>query len=435
VLGIISGILPPVGLAVLMMLLPVILRLFGQFEGIQRKTGVELSLMTRFFIFQVVHGFLVVTISGSIINALSTFGKDPAGIANVLATNLPLSSTFFLTYATLQALSGTAGGLLQAVPLIVYYVKLFILGSTPRSVYSIKYDLRDVFFGTLFPTITLLVVISFGYMMISPIINGLAFVAFGLFYLVWKYLFLWQFDQPASGDTGGLFFPKAIQHMFVGLYIQQVCLAALFFLLPKGRAEGGLTIALILITIFFHMLINNSYGPLLHSLPLTLAHKSYGMPQTGEEDEEIGDDESADFGGEDSASATDLKKKKQTVPPKADLGHNGVTEEARVPPALGTKTGEIQHNQGPGPSKEYGASVPVEGKRNEGPTDFNHPASVEPQRIIWIPQDPLGLGELESRELNALRIESSTENATMNVGGRVDISGHPPGSDPNTLFG
>lgn len=266
-LGIIQGILPPVALAVLMMLLPIILRrtyphspgtkpladanivVFGQFEGIQRKSGIELSLMTRFFIFEVVHGFLVVTISGSIINTLSTFGKDPAGIANVLATNLPLSSTFFLTYAILQALSGTAGGLLQIVPLIVYYVKLFILGSTPRSVYSIKYDLRDVFFGTLFPTITLLVVISFGYMMISPIINGLAFIAFGLFYLVWKYLFLWQLDQPASGDTGGLFFPKAIQHMFVGLYIQQICLAALFFLLKNGRVEGGLTVALILITV------------------------------------------------------------------------------------------------------------------------------------------------------------------------------------------
>jgi hypothetical protein len=222
---------------------------FSHFEGVPRKTGMELSLMTRFFLFQVVHGFLVVTISGSIVNALKEFGENPTGIPNTLATNLPRSSTFFLTYAILQALSGTAGGLLQAVPLVVYYVKLFLLGSTPRSVYSIKYDLRDVFFGTLFPTITLLVVISFGYMLISPIINGLAFVAFGLFYLVWKYLFLWQLDQPASGDTGGLFFPKAIQHTFVGLYIQQVCLAALFFLAPGAKVQGGLTIALIILTV------------------------------------------------------------------------------------------------------------------------------------------------------------------------------------------
>ena len=37
-----------------MMLLPIVLRLFARFEGIPQKTGVELSLMTRFFIFQVV---------------------------------------------------------------------------------------------------------------------------------------------------------------------------------------------------------------------------------------------------------------------------------------------------------------------------------------------------------------------------------------------
>lgn len=54
IVGIISGILPPVLLAVLMMLLPIILRLLARFEGIPKRTGLELSLMTRFFIFQVV---------------------------------------------------------------------------------------------------------------------------------------------------------------------------------------------------------------------------------------------------------------------------------------------------------------------------------------------------------------------------------------------
>lgn len=54
VVGIISGILPPVALAILMMLLPIILRLLARFEGIPRFTGLELSLMTRYFIFQVI---------------------------------------------------------------------------------------------------------------------------------------------------------------------------------------------------------------------------------------------------------------------------------------------------------------------------------------------------------------------------------------------
>lgn len=92
-------------------------------------------------------------------NAIFDLIHSPASAPNILAENLPRASTFFLTYAILQALSGSAGGLLQIVPLVVYYVKLFILGSTPRSVYTIKYDLRDVFFGTLFPSITLLTVI------------------------------------------------------------------------------------------------------------------------------------------------------------------------------------------------------------------------------------------------------------------------------------
>ena len=54
VVGIISGILPPVLLAVLMMLLPIVLRLLSQFEGTPTKTATELSLMTRYFMFQVI---------------------------------------------------------------------------------------------------------------------------------------------------------------------------------------------------------------------------------------------------------------------------------------------------------------------------------------------------------------------------------------------
>lgn len=54
VIGIIQGILPAVLLAVLFMLLPIILRLLARFEGIPTRTGIELNLMTRFFVFQVV---------------------------------------------------------------------------------------------------------------------------------------------------------------------------------------------------------------------------------------------------------------------------------------------------------------------------------------------------------------------------------------------
>ena len=155
----------------------------------------------------------------------------------------------------LQGLSGTAAGLLQAVPLAKYYVKIALFGSSPRSVYGTWYSPRTPNWGTLFPSMTLLVVITFGYSVISPIINGFAFVTFFLLYMVYKYLFTWVNDHPPSSDTGGLFFPKAIQHVFVGLYVQQICLCTLFFLplgdsnKPSAIPEGALMVLLIVVTV------------------------------------------------------------------------------------------------------------------------------------------------------------------------------------------
>ena len=160
------------------------------------------------------------------------------------------------SFIVLQGLSGTAAGLLQAVPLVKYYVKIILFGSTPRSVYGIKYSPRTSNWGTLFPSVTLLVVITFGYSVISPMINGFAFVTFFLLYMLHKYLFTWVNDHPPSSDTGGLFFPKAIHHVFVGLYVQQIGLCALFFLplgidsrKPSAIPEGALMIILIVFTV------------------------------------------------------------------------------------------------------------------------------------------------------------------------------------------
>ena len=154
----------------------------------------------------------------------------------------------------LEGFSGTASGFLQAVPLAVYYVKIRLLGSTPRSVYNIKYSPRTSNWGTLFPSVTLLVVITLSYSVIAPIINGMALLTFSLLYMLNKYLFTWVNDHPASSDTGGLFFPKAIQHVFVGLYVQQICLCILFFLplgsnKPCALPEGVLVIVLTVFTV------------------------------------------------------------------------------------------------------------------------------------------------------------------------------------------
>ncbi|KAG9118704.1 hypothetical protein FRC07_006657, partial [Ceratobasidium sp. 392] len=353
VVGIISGVLPPVALAILFMLLPIVLRLLARFEGIPRRTGVELSLMTRFFIFQVVHGFLIVTLS------------------------------------------------------------------TPRSIYNIKYTLRNVAWGTLLPAMSLIAVIGITYSIISPIINGLVCVSFFLFYQVWKYLFLWQMGQPEAGDTGGLFFPKAMQHLFVGLYIQQVCMAALFFLArdqnnkASALPQGALMVVLIAITLGFNLLIRGSYAPLIHPLPLTLAHKSYGMPHEihSENDDEVRD--------EDQLNERDFGRQSSDTSGKRPLKTNGNREpltpeqQAKFDRLEQERAENERHARTQPKNEEYGKHVGEAGKRNDGPEDFTHPAAIEPQQVIWLPRDRLGLAQAEEAEMKAEGIEVSTEHADM----------------------
>ncbi|TFK73459.1 DUF221-domain-containing protein [Pluteus cervinus] len=422
VVGIISGILPPVLLAVLMMLLPIVLRLLAKLEGIPKRTGLELSLMTRFFIFQVVHSFLIVSLSSGIMAALPGLLNNPTSIPTLLAQNLPLASTFFLTYVILQGLTATAGSFLSAVPLVIYYVKLFILGSTPRSVYDIKYGARSVAWGTTFPGITLLVVIALGYSILSPVINGLACATFFLFYQLYKYLFLWQYQQTPDSDTGGLFFPKAIQHVFAGLYVQQVVLAALFFLAQDGNKhpsavpQGALMIVLIVFTAFFHTIINNSYDPLLSALPLSLADKSYSAsldtsavssvhdPQGDEADVAAG----AGAGGEDEGIAESSR---------------GATKPTRHDEESGSDDHDIKD------TKDKDAPAPLKTTRHlsEDEYGFAHPAASRPQRIVWIPKDVLGLGEGEVRGCEEVGVDASTADARMDEKGNVDVDGLPPG--------
>lgn len=408
VVGIIQGILPPVLLAVLMMLLPIVLRLLGRFEGIPTRTGLELSLMTRFFIFQVIHSFLIVTLSSGIVAALPSLLENPSSIPSLLAQYLPEASTFFLTYILLQGLSGVAGGFLNVVALILYYVKLYILGSTPRSVYNIKYAQSTVAWGTLFPSITLLVVITFAYSIISPVINGLACFTFILFYLLYKYLFLFKYTQPPSADTGGLFFPKAIQHVFVGMYVQQICLCALFFLTtdtngkPGAIAEGALMVVLIVLTAGYHAIINSSFGPLTRALPLSLAHKTFRHPEPSLDER--------DNGVSGSQRKETAKEEIEEGPSSADKPRASSSTESGAEHASQSDYDDVFYVRRPDGTADYG---------------FAQPAASHPQRIVWIPDDSLGLGREEVQTNKESGVKATTQNATMDEHGKVDVTGPP----------
>lgn len=115
--------------------------------------------------------------------------------------------------------------------------------------------------------------------MISPLILLFNIVTFSLFWFVYRYntLYVTKFRF----DTGGLLYPKAINQLFTGLYVMELCLIGLFFLVrdadENGNAVGtpcqGQAIIMIIVlvfTIFFQILLNRAFAPLFRYLPITL---------------------------------------------------------------------------------------------------------------------------------------------------------------------
>ncbi|ODO06502.1 hypothetical protein L198_01735 [Cryptococcus wingfieldii CBS 7118] len=538
--GVLSGILPPVLLECLMMMLPVSLRHLAKFEGATNKTGVELDLMTRYFVFLIIHSFFVITLSAGLISSLETFASNPQAIATTLASQMPTASTFFITLVLTQ-FTGTMGTLLRLWKLSIYYVQVILLGGTPRSVYSTRYDLNHPQWGETFPGITVYAVMMIAYCVISPVINGFGAAFFIFATMVYKFHYIWVIDQPASSDTGGLFFPKAITHMFVGMYIQEICMAALFFLArdDNGKAsalpQGGLMIVLGICTVFFQYTIVVQYGPLKHCLPLSLAHLSYGMPKEAhhedsvigeayhDEGEKIGDGERkrdilrkfgnshinftpsrqplidrkaerqesgdtvevdiVDEPSEISFSPTSpcsekgkggaIKRDREaTLVGKTELSEKGtyldddrgpdvvaVPSPSRIFSSSPTKTRSRGSNislsappyasrpSSPAPTTEtYAVDNPEDGHASRrhhyfavpgGPgvlhhkvedeaTAFFHPATKNPQMVIWLPEDELGLSKAEVEANMRAGVKSSLEGAWLNEKGSVQISKPPP---------
>lgn len=165
------------------------------------------------------------------------------------------------------------------------------------------------------------------------------------------------------------------------------------------------------------MILNNSYSPLRHPLPLSLADKTHGVAAHPD----------------DSSSATAVNHGQPTDGDRFPAsrygshlqGNNAAQSQANAAPqAAGQGSVRLKETD-----YDHQRSIPVEGKQNDEHADFFHPASVEPLRVIWIPQDTLGLFEREVEDNRSMGIEASSENAHMDAKGHVDIDGRPPGMD------
>ena len=57
---------------------------------------------------------------------------------------------------------------------------------------------------------------------------------------------------------------------------------------------------------------------------------------------------------------------------------------------------------------------------------FDHPALWKKQPVIWIADDPLGIGKFETARINNARVEASIDYAHMDARGNLEVQRGPP---------
>lgn len=227
-MGIITGLAPSIALAILMSLVPPFITKLGKLSGCVTLQDTDLYCQAWYYAFEVVEVFLVTTAASSASSTVDAIIKKPGSAMTLLASYLPRSSNFYITYFLLQGLTVPSGMLFQVVNLVLSKILGRFLDSTPRQKWNRYNTLSTPTMGVIYPTIEVLVCIYICYSIIAPIL--LFFSTFTLILLYVAYLYNLNYVLGFSFDLKGRNYPKALFQIFVGIYLSEVCLLGLFIM-------------------------------------------------------------------------------------------------------------------------------------------------------------------------------------------------------------
>ncbi|CAI7625846.1 hypothetical protein PCG10_009944 [Penicillium crustosum] len=404
--GVITGLLPTVMMAVLMALVPIILRLMAKLGGAPSLAAVELTVQNWYFAFQVVQVFLVVTVASSATSVVKSIMDNPSSAASLLAQKIPTASNFYISYIILQGLSFSAGALLQIAGLILGKILGRLLDSTPRKMYTRWSSLAGLGWGTVYPAFTLLTVVAIVYSCIAPLVMGFGTIGLYLFYFAFRYNLLYV--SNATIDTQGRSYTRGLQQLTVGCYLSMVCLIGLFAIgTGANRMALGPLILMIILLIFvilFHISMNTAMEPLLNYLPKNLEAEEESLlaaekGNVSTLNEKSKDDDLNGASGSISAPRDSGVANVDNGLGSVDSAEKGLTDTSSSAPKPNMFTKflrpDLYHNYHqlrklvPKPSEI--PVYPAEVERDA----YCHPAITSQPPLLWIPRDALGVSSQE----------------------------------------
>lgn len=208
---------PTMGLQVFVCFLPTVLVLiFNTFFCLKSDGEEQHSLQKWFFWFQVLFVLLVAAIGQSVWSFVELLINNPAAIFDVLATQMPDTSNFYLNYLVLQwATHGL--NILRYQNLVKFQLYRGWYGSKVGREMAEPEDQAYFGIGARSAFFTIAALIGITFFSISPLMAPVAFVNFAVCRVVYGYLLV--FAETRKTDLGGIFWVTMLEHLQYGLLV------------------------------------------------------------------------------------------------------------------------------------------------------------------------------------------------------------------------
>ena len=246
-------------------------------------------------------------------------------------------------------------------------------------------------------------------------------MTFTLFWVAYRHNY--YYVQRNKVDTHGLLFNNAIAQLFAGIYVLEIALIGLFFLVRDSEdtavcsPQAIIMIVVLVLTAGFHFLMEGHLRPLYEFLPVTLedtavdaevrqgflskAMGSQQMDGSGDLDDfelsELSPRRNLDAITRDkSISATAANARSALSRLKKEISAKVPEIQAHIPKPIDTSRRQEVADQLAAALAGYPdelSDLSPEEREAELRAAFQDPATRDPPPIIWLPQDPAGISD------------------------------------------
>ena len=297
---------------------------------------------------------------------------------------------------------------------------------------------------------------------------------FCLFWLAYRHNY--YFVQRNKVDTHGLLFNNALSQLFAGIYVSEIALIGLFFLVRDTKNDFAcsnqaiIMIVVLVLTAAFHFIMEEHLRPLYEFLPVALedsaveAEKQQFLAQDNgecvpDEDQGVGiggvelqADSQRTFNGASqpsrkfgshlqakSMSATAARARRTLTILKEETAAKVTEIQGHIPESLGTsRRQELAEQMGAalGSYPDELTDLSPAQRTIELRAAFQDPVTREPAPVVWIPQDSSGMSckIIKTSAKYGRHLQYSSAGAYLSSKNKCEVTQPAPDVRPDWLL-